>query len=126
MKYLIVCLFLSSSALANEASDIKNLMSSYLKAINHTSEVELKKITSEKYFNKLKDKKILKVTFEKNKKMPKKDKFAFDMTYKKTAKPNFYFVNIKDPSADHYNDYWYLVKFDKGKYLIDDMKFIED
>lgn len=127
MKTLITIMLTLSSlnVFANEASEIKNLMNAYLKGMNHQSESQIKAISSDKYFKLLNKNNRLQKVFKMNK-IPPKETFEFDMVYKKAAvTKNLFLVNIKDPKQKDYGEYWYYVKFEKGKYYIDDMKFMD-
>jgi len=124
-RILFLLIIFSHSAFSSEANDIKKLMNKYLSALNQKNETLITEITSKKYFKLLKKENNLKKTFAKTKTQSKKT-FYFDMIYKKAAvDKNLFLVNIKDRKMKDYGEYWYLVKYQDGKYIIDDMKFLD-
>lgn len=125
MKSFLVFIltFISTCALANKQQMLRETMQDYLNALGSADEAQIKKITSESYLIKLKEKDALQRVFAKNKNF-KKGHVNFDLIYKHGAKnKETIYVNIKPKEAKEYSDYWYVLKMENNRYVISDMRY---
>lgn len=128
MKYSIaifLLLSLSTSLLAKDyaKADFQKLMKSYLSALQQKDEKALSEIMSSKLLKKFKENGQLKQVFYAQK---EKSVGKFDVTYQKAlVNKNLYMVNIKNPEDKEYGEYWYLVKEEKGKLILDEMQSLK-
>lgn len=122
MKFLILFFLLFSvNSFANE--ELKNVMKNYLQALKNKNSDELKKSVSSRYYKFLKDSNLLEQALKKQ----TPGKFStFDFTFKPLAKEKeAFFVNIKDPKAKNYSDYWFVLRKINGKFVIDSSVFLD-
>ena len=122
MYKLLFILMIFSTQTFSQEKELEKLMGTYLKSLNTLNYNELEKITSKTYFKKLKESYKVKNADQKT-----KEKYIFDLKYKKASlEKDLYFVNIKDKKDKDFHEYWYLVKKIKNDFIITDMKMLED
>lgn len=123
IKYILFLFLICFSVAAQTKLDKKpfeSLINTYLKALASHDLEKLKEITSEPFYTVLTKNKL-------SKKSKVKEKYQFDLKVKKAGlTENRYLVSIKDKAHHHYGDYWYIIDKKEDKFIISEMRMIEE
>ena len=123
MKYfLFLLIIISSLSYAHsepKQENFEKLMTSYLQALKNQSHEELKKVTTDKFYQQFKKTGLLDKVFKAQKKGKVK---PFDVIFKKASlTKDLYFVNIKNKKKKEYGENWYYIRDKAGTLLLDEM-----